>query len=117
MRLGSVRAGDIVRDRRHVRNRVERLPRELVVRGLVNGSTRRVKAGDVRESGGATRGPAMADDPMRWWHGNTVRCQGCQLLFPALDDVCQVVTVKGDPCDWHRGFLDPITQQGSADDQ
>lgn len=53
----------------------------------------------------------MHDDGFigRWWRGNTVPCEGCEQLFPALDDVGQVVTVQGDPCDWHRGFLEPVT--------
>lgn len=47
MRLGSAREGDIIRTGGMYAFIVQRLPRELVVRGLVNGSTRRVKAGDV----------------------------------------------------------------------
>ena len=47
MRLGSVQPGDIVRaDGMHAFV-VERRRRELTVRGLANGSTRRVRASDV----------------------------------------------------------------------
>jgi hypothetical protein len=52
---------------------------------------------------------------LSWWHGATVKCEGCELLFPTLDDVGQVVTVQGDPCDWHRGFLNPVTAQEAAE--
>ena len=53
-------------------------------------------------------------DPMGWWHGHTIHCDGCGLLYPALDDVGQVVTVQGDPCSWHDGFLDPVTLEEAA---
>lgn len=57
----------------------------------------------------------MADNPMSWWHGNTIRCEGCGQLFPMLDDVCQVATVQGRPCCWHQGFLGPVTEQQAAE--
>jgi hypothetical protein len=53
-------------------------------------------------------------DAMPWWHGHTVKCDGCRALFPALDDVAQVVTVQGDPCGWHRGFLEAVTDEQAA---
>jgi hypothetical protein len=53
-------------------------------------------------------------DVWAWWHGNTVRCDECGDLFPALDDVSQVVTVQGNPCGWHKGFLEPVTVEEAA---
>jgi len=47
MRLGSVRPGDIVRAGGMHAFVVERRYRELTVRGLANGSTRRLRAADV----------------------------------------------------------------------
>lgn len=47
MNLGSVQPGDIIRAEGMHAYVIERLPGMLVVRGMVNNSTRRVKARDV----------------------------------------------------------------------
>lgn len=49
-----------------------------------------------------------------WWCGHTVRCGGCGKLFPALDDASPVVTVQGDPCGWHEGLLESVTEEEAA---